>query len=77
MYNPCYQHLYRCLAARATRPGQVLPEVDADVKAMLSSPAEVLKAAQSHLQSIDRLFKREVVEKKKQKVTGNELFAKK
>ncbi len=41
MYNPSNQHLYRCLAHRATRPGMVLPEVASDLLELMGPPQEV------------------------------------
>jgi len=74
IYNPHNQHLYHCLAQRAVAPGRVLPDVSSSVLAHLRPPPSLVRAAAEPLAAIDRLFRREVVETKKEKVTGDKLF---
>ncbi len=75
MHNPVNQHLYRCLAHRATRPGVVLPEVGEDLASIMAPLEDVAERADSALDRVAQLFPREEVEAKKAKVTGDALFA--
>ena len=74
--NPYFQHLYRCLAHRALRPGQVLPDVSPDVLSLMRPPADLSRRAESELERLATLFPLEEVEKKKEKVTGDKMFGK-
>lgn len=73
--NPYYQHMYHCLAHRAIKPGQVLPEVAPELKALMNPPEEVLAKSEEILKKIDSIFPRQEVGVKKEKVTAEKMFA--
>lgn len=76
-WNPRFrsQYLYHCLAARAIRPGQVLPGVPEHVRELMRPSGEASKAAEGALKRLDALFPREEIVKKKDKVSGAQAFA--
>lgn len=69
--------MYQCMCHRALKPGHILPEVSEDVKRLMQPPESVRQAAARILEKIDRLFKREELVAKKEKVTGEQFFAEK
>ena len=75
--NPQYQHLYHTLAYRAMNPGLQIPEVAEHIRALMTPPEEIAEKAKKALKDINRLFPREEIVKKKEKVTGDSMFAKK
>lgn len=58
-------------------PGQIIPDVAEHIRALMKPPEEVAEKAKKPLNDINRLFPREEVLKKKDKVTGDSMFAKK
>ncbi len=64
--NPGYQYLYACLSHRATRPGQVLPDLPAHVRRLMAPPEEVTGEGTSDaLRRIGTEFTLEEVRKRK------------
>ena len=72
--NPTYQHLFHCLAARAIRPGQVLPDVPEHVLSLMKAPENEDGSTLKALKRLEEAFALEEVEKKKGKVTGADAF---
>ena len=65
------------MAHRALNPGRVAPEVAPDIRALMSTPEEIAERSGETLRRIAELFPLEEVVKKKDKITGEKMFAEK
>jgi len=75
--NPGNQHLYRCLAHRATNSGRtVLPSIAPHIKRLMNPDKTLVNKSKADLEKVKERFKLEVVEHKKDKNTGESLFGK-
>ena len=63
--NPGYQYLYSCLTHRATRPGQLLPDLPPHVRRLLTPPEEVTRGLGAAMRRMEAEFPLEVVVAKK------------
>ena len=72
--NPYYQHLYQCVTFKALNPGRVLPKLRDFAAEIMDQPKDLEEKAKPVLEKISKLFKTEVIEKKRGKLTGEEVF---
>ena len=72
--NPYYQHLYQCITFKGLHPGRVLPPLRDFAAEIMSQPKDLEEKAKPVLEKISKLFKTEVISKKRGKLTGEEVF---
>ncbi|TRY72363.1 hypothetical protein TCAL_01009 [Tigriopus californicus] len=72
--NPCNQYLYRCLTHRVTQPGKILPDVPARIKEFMKPPPELAQKVDTLVKRLRELFPCEEIDRKKEKITGDEMF---
>lgn len=72
--NPQFQRLFQCLLHRALHPQEPLPPIQQHILSMLDPPTEVTAKGQVPVSKIKTLFPLTEVIKKKNQVTGQDLF---
>lgn len=72
--NPQFQRLFQCLLHRALHPQEPLPPIQQHILSMLDPPTEVTAKCQVPLSKIKTLFPLTEVIKKKNQVTGQDIF---
>nr|AIL94178.1 Ku80 [Tigriopus japonicus] len=75
--NPCNQYLYRCLTHRVTQPGKILPDVPPRIKEFMKPPRELAQKMDIFVKRLQELFPCEEIDRKKEKITGDQMFAEK
>ena len=59
--NPGYQYLYSCLTHRATRPGQLLPDLPPHIRSLMAPPEEVTRGLGAAMRRMMEEFPLEAV----------------
>ncbi|XP_048780641.2 X-ray repair cross-complementing protein 5-like isoform X2 [Ostrea edulis] len=77
IFHPYFQRLYQCLQHRAFEPHDPLPELSPLIANSLKPPQEVSARCEVQCEKIKELFKLEVVKKKDDKKTGENMFKQK
>ncbi|XP_071110687.1 X-ray repair cross-complementing protein 5-like [Haliotis cracherodii] len=73
-FNPYFQRLYQCLQHRAENTDEGLPELSPIIASYLKPPQEIITNCEEHVEKIKKLFKLEMVTKKKEEQTGETMF---
>ena len=70
--NPGYQYLYSCLTHRATRPGQLLPDLPPHIRRLVAPPDEITRGLGAAMRRMEAEFPLEAVVAKKGSKRGAE-----
>ena len=69
-----YPPTLQCLQHRVTDPDEGLPELSPIIANYLKPPQEVLTKCEENIQKIKDKFKLELIAKKKEQLTGEDMF---
>ncbi|CAG5125647.1 unnamed protein product, partial [Candidula unifasciata] len=73
-FNPYFQRVYQCLQHRALHPDDPLPELSPLISHYLEPPSGMVANILPILDKLKKVFKLEVVERKKEEQTGEAMF---
>lgn len=69
-----HSYLMQCLQHRAENTDEGLPELSPIIASYLKPPQEIITKCEENVEKIKKLFKLEMVTKKKEEQTGETMF---